>query len=183
MNRRVAALIVSVLAFSVVSIGCSEAGNEEARLPSDHQAARLPANDQALDRKVRELESGMSIEDVRARLGEPLGEQIESDPEVEMLFYGRWELFFEDDSLDRRVKYVIERPIPDPRVIDQKQKALDRKVLALRLGMSMAAVRSTFGTPDTYTIFKNAPGKEEGLSYEGWELTFVDGVLTHRQKR
>ena len=99
-----------------------------------------------------------------------------------MLFYGRWQLFFEDGRLDRRVKYVLERPFPDDSVVDQKERALDRKVLDLRLGTSLAAVKSKLGVPDTYTIYKNAPGKEEALSYEAWDLTFVDGALAHRQK-
>ncbi len=145
---------------------------------------RAPSNNPALDRKIQALRPGMSLNAVRAKLGKPLGERdFEKDPEIHMLFYGRWQLLFEDGKLDRRIKYVIERTPPEPAHIDKEERALQRVVLSLKPGVSKTVVRSALGPPDTYEIVKGAPHSKEVLSYELWELTFVDNALVLRNKR
>jgi hypothetical protein len=126
----------------------------------------------------------MSVEHVRAKLGEPIAENS-ADAEyafVENLMYGRWQLQFEDGSLERRIKVLRVRPIPvfSPRE-ERQDGALDRRVRSLRLGMPMEAVRARLGRAESYEIDRNVP-KEEFLSYGPWELTFIDGSLKHRQR-
>ena len=176
MQGRAATLVLVTV--GLVASGCSADSGSEA----EHKP---PRNSPALDKKVAALEPGMSTDNVEARLGEPFDENLrEVEPGITMLFYGRWRLDFEDGKLSRRIKYSPERPIRNDRGVEgQKERALDRKVLSLKPGTtSMATVRSQFGRPVTYEIVKNAPGKEVALSYEWWELTFVDGILVHRQR-
>lgn len=175
MDRHAAVLVLIVISMGVS--GCSnERGNGTDSWP--------PPNSKALDREVVALKPGMSLESVQARLGEPQSDRkFGGEPGVQMLFYDRWQLLFEDGHLARRIKYVFERPFPDPSTVDQKEKAFDRRVLDLKRGASISAIRSKFGPPDTYEIIRTVPRREEILAYELWELTFVDGALNHRQKR
>lgn len=173
MKRRVAALALCLVAIGGALIGCSEeSGNGGVPWP--------PPNSKALDRRVLALESGMSVERVRAELGEPLTENS-VDAEyavVENLMYGRWQLQFEDDSLMKRIKVLTNNPGLLLRV---GRAGLDRKVRSLKLGMPMVAVRARLGRPEAYEIDRNAP-KEEFLSYGAWELSFINGTLRHRQR-
>lgn len=175
MNRRVGALILGIAALTVATSGCGD------KTPSTE--VWLPKNSPALDRQIAELNRGMSVESVKARLGKPLSENTvdEGNRTVAMLFYGRWQLLFDDGKLDRRVKYVFERPIPKVGVDDQKERALDRRVLALRPGMPMGAIKSRLGVPDTFEIDRNDP-EEITLSYKYWRLAFVNGVLKLRNR-
>lgn len=100
-----------------------------------------------------------------------------------MLFYGRWQLLFENDMLDRRIKYVYQRPLPDPRVVDRREKTFDKRVFNLKRGLSISAIMSMLGPPDTYEIVQNKPRRKEILAYELWELTFIDGALKFKSKR
>lgn len=57
-------------------------------------------------------------------------------------------------------------------------QSLNRRVLALKPGTSIESARSQLGEP----ISDVTEGREDGLNYGSWQLTFVDGRLTRRSK-
>jgi hypothetical protein len=129
------------------------------------------------------LKQGTSVEGVRGWLGEPLATRTLGDePAVEMLFYGRWQLLFEDGKLANRVKYVNEHPIRVGASTERRERALAQRVLGLRRGVSRATIRSRFGVPKTIEITGDDP-REETLSYGAWHLIFVGGALRWRNRR
>jgi hypothetical protein len=184
MGGRAAPLAFALLAILLGGAGCSgELGGEDLPWP--------PPNDRALDREVLDLEQGISAGEIEEALGRPdsvSAVEPESDPAILMMFYGRWRLQLEEGGLAERIKYVFERPIPlepDPdemRSTRKRARALTRAVHELELGASIASVKSKLGAPGTYAIRGDAP-KEEVLTYpHGWELTFLDAALYHRQR-
>jgi len=174
MERRVWALALSITSLAAVA-GCGD-GNGSTE-------AQLPKNSPALSKRIATLSKGMTVGTVKTTLGEPLDETTvdEAGRTVEMLFYGNWQLLFDDGKLDKRVKYVWERPFPKLSVEEQKERAVNRQILALQRGMPMATVKARLGVPETYEIDGNTP-KEEVLSYEIWDLRFSNGVLKHRSQ-
>lgn len=57
-------------------------------------------------------------------------------------------------------------------------QSLTRRVLDLEPGASLEVARSRLGKP----ISEVNEGREDGLNYGRWQLTFVDGRLTRRSK-
>jgi len=56
----------------------------------------------------------------------------------------------------------------------------DRKVRALRRGMSIGAVRAEVGKPEAMQIFSSTPPREVTLWYGCWSMAFTAGKLVAR---
>ncbi len=164
MKRQVLPLIFVLAIFGVGVTACSgESGSSAIR-------------GKALDRAVLKLQSGMSVDDVRAKLGTPRLERTLGKEEV--LYYSLWQLVFEPGLKTRtRVYRAGYRPNIDI-------KALARKIQKLRLSMSIQDVRARLGVPEALEVIQNPPHEEESLWYGNgrWKLEFAVGRLVKKIK-
>jgi hypothetical protein len=166
MGRRLALSLGLLLAAAALA-GCSNV------LEADTELS--PGDRAALDRMVEALEPGMSTEEVRDELDGPHTETgVADEPTAVMVYgHGRWALYFEENRLDRRVKYPSLR---NPRG-NRDERGLDRRIRALHRGMGIAEVRATLGPPRSYEL---GAEREVVLWYGRWSLTFRDGALDTR---
>lgn len=165
MKCRAVALTLGLLIIGGGVNGCAE------------EVGRWTMNGRALDRKVLALQPGMSVEAVRAQLGEPSSEI--SLEEEEVLTYGEWRWRLVFITAERLESWTREYKSDD---WPTDSKALDRKVLKLQLGTSIEDVREKLGKPEALQIYRNVPHKEESLWYLPWKLSFTDGKLEFRTK-
>jgi hypothetical protein len=167
MGRRIAGPFLCLLLLAVGLGGCSNALEAETERSTREMAA--------LDRLVVALEPGISPAEVRDELGRPEAETgVEGEPTTMMVYAGgRWELHFEENRLDRRVKYPAVRR---SRGIGE-EGLLDRKIRALHRGMGIVTVRARLGSPRSYEL---GTEKEVVLWYGRWSLTFRGGALDTR---
>jgi hypothetical protein len=157
MKARVIA--ISVIALIGSSLACGQ---------SYSQAA-----DQAtLDRVAPGLPSGLSIDEVKNRLGEPRAQDEVEGGEI-VLTYGLWQLVFHP-SLYKRTRFYWGGIWP----ADRPVKPLDRQIRALKLGSGRRTVERQIGKTETWEIF--TPGSNERLWYgdERWKLQFKDRRLS-----
>lgn len=158
--------IVCALILGVGVAGCSQ------------ESATQVISRKALDRRILQLQQGASVESVEAELGGPVSEFTES-PERSALHYGPWLLLFNGQGLERRIRQ--RKPSHRPSI--SFTGAFDSKVLMLRLGMSLDAVRSKLGQPQWYEeVFEGSAYPEKVLRYGPWELSFSQGELARRTR-
>jgi hypothetical protein len=138
------------------------------------QNASQAADLKDLDRVVPRLPSGLSIEEVEERLGEPEARfGVEQGGTATVLTYRLWQVVFSPNLYMR-----IRRYRGGYRHADRQPVAsLDRKVHELKLGSSRRTVEQKLGKTETWQIltFK----KDERLWYGRgrWKLHFVDRRL------
>jgi hypothetical protein len=156
-------LKIRVVAISLVFlIGSSLACGQNAS-----QAAGL----KDLDRVVPRLPSGLSIEEVEERLGESEA-RFEVEGSETVLTYRLWQVVFRP-NLYKRTRLYRAGYWPAGRPV----APLDRKIRALKLGISRHIVERKLGKTEAWQIltFK----EDERLWYGGgrWKLHFVDRRL------
>jgi len=152
--------------FSLVTItGCGQS--------SESQGVTSPT---ALEQAIRSLDQGMSAEEVRARLGEPLAEPGK-DPSESSLQYPGWLLLFNEQGLERRIRQRSPGG-PTGRLLGT---ALNSAVLRLAPGMPIRTVRSRLGRPQIVEeVFRSSSPPEIILRYGPWELAFANRALRQR---
>jgi hypothetical protein len=93
---------VAATALAVGATGCTEEAERELE-----KLERSTTNNKALNRKVGAIPLGTSVESVKARLGKPDNYQVmnSSYGKTEFLYYGQWQLSFENGKLDSKNKY------------------------------------------------------------------------------
>jgi hypothetical protein len=129
------------------------------------------------------LDQGTSIESVRSQFGKPVSEFSQGKEAV--LYYGTWQLEFANGRLKRKTRYFRvkqgkESPIRE--ASRREGEALDREVLMLHPGMSIAVVRARLGPPKGREEEFEGTGRRQILRYGVWELVFSEGRLTRRTK-
>lgn len=137
------------------------------------QNASRAAGLKDLDRVVPRLPSGLSLEEVEERLGEPEA-RVELNlggPET-VLTYRLWQVVFRPSLYKRTRSYPTGdwssgRPVAP----------LDRKIRALKVGISRRTVERKLGKTETWQVLDF--GSDERLWYgDGrWKLHFVDRKL------
>jgi hypothetical protein len=141
---------------------------------SSSQAAGQAAGLKHLDRVVPHLPSGLSIEEVEERLGEPEARvELEVGGPETALTYRLWQVAF-SPSLYKRTRIYI----AGERLADQQPVALlDRKVRALKLKSSREIVEQELGKTEAWQVLNF--GSNERLWYGNgrWKLHFVDRRL------
>jgi len=137
---------------------------------NDTQAADRPDLDQVVPR----LPSGLSIAEVEERLGEPQ-RQYEPEGSGIALTYGVWDVVFHP-SLYLRTRLYLAGYWPANRPV----APLDRKVRALKLGISRRTVEQDIGKPEAWEIL--IFGSKERLWYGNgrWKLHLVDRRLSEK---
>lgn len=156
---KILVIAISIIAVIGSSLACGQ---------GDTQAAELGA----LDRLVPRLPNGLSIDEVEERLGEPLARDEVEETEV-ALTYDHWQLVF-DPSLLRRTRFYLGGYWPANRPV----APLDRKVRALKLGISRRTVERDLGKTEAWEIL--TIGSNERLWYGNgrWKLHFSDRRLS-----
>jgi outer membrane protein assembly factor BamE (lipoprotein component of BamABCDE complex) len=101
-TRRCALALVAVTALTFTLAGCTEEVEKEF-----DKLERSTTNNKALNKKVASVPLGSSVESVRAKLGKPDSYQVMNNEfgKTEYLYYGQWQLSFEDGQLDSKNKY------------------------------------------------------------------------------
>lgn len=127
-----------------------------------------------LDRVVPRLPSGLSIEEVEDRLGEPEGRvDLEVGGPETVLTYRLWQVVF-SPSLYKRSRDYPAGDSPNGRPV----APLDRKVHALKLGSSRKTVEQKLGKTETWQVLDF--GSNERLWYGNgrWKLHFSNRHLS-----
>lgn len=155
--------VVPLLVIAIAMGGCGESSESD------------PLTGRVLSEEIAQLSQGLSEQTVIDRLGEPLAEfHHGSDTE---LSYGAWQLSFVNDELQRRS--LVFAPQHGQRL--KQTPKLERTILRLRLGSSIADVEAWLGIPQVvYVIYEDDPSPIKVLRYGPWQLTFVDGRLEQR---
>ena len=93
---------VAAVALALGVTGCTEEAERELE-----KLERSTTNNKALNRKVGAIPLGTAINSVKARLGKPDNYQVmnSSYGKTEFLYYGQWQLSFENGKLDSKNKY------------------------------------------------------------------------------
>jgi hypothetical protein len=154
----VVAILIVFLAAS--SLSCGQNASQAAELHD-------------LDRIVPRLPSGLSIEEVEERLGEPEAQfVVETGGPETVLTYRLWQLVFRP-NLYKRTRFYRAGQWPPGRPL----APLDRKIRALKLGISRHTVEQKVGKTETWQVL--ILGEDERLWYGGgrWKLHFVDRRL------
>jgi hypothetical protein len=106
MRKRIAVLGVGAVALlGVASSGCTEE-LEQASKAAD-KLEKMSTENPELDKQVRGISLGTSVDQVQSELGTPDSRQEmnSSYAKSEYLYYGKWQLTFTDGSLDSKNKY------------------------------------------------------------------------------
>jgi len=133
------------------------------------------------DKQILAVPQGASLAVVEDRLGEPASEVTTGEETV--FNYGPWRLVAEDGHLARRIK--SRRTTQGEFTIPSKheERALDQKILAIKLGTSIAKVKEILGAPEQdEEVFEGVTHPVVVLGYGAWELSFRKGVLKERAK-
>ncbi len=98
-------MVLIAIAAALIAIsgsGCTEEVEKEL-----DKLERSTTNNKALNRKVAAIPLGTSVESVKAKLGKPDDYQVmnSSYGKSEYLYYGQWQLTFENGTLDSKNKY------------------------------------------------------------------------------
>lgn|GEM_PF-4399642 len=136
---------------------------------NDTQAAERLSSDR-LDRVVPRLPSGLSIEEVEERLGEPEAKfEVELGGSETVLTYRLWQVVFRPNLYMRTRRYAA-----GYRHADQPVGPLDRKVRALELGIPRETIEGNLGPTETWQILTF--GNNERLWYGRgrWKLHLMD---------
>lgn len=105
LKRRTVGAVLAVAALGVGSMGLAGC-TEEVEKELD-KLEKSTTNNKQLNRKVASIPLGASIEEVKAKLGKPDNYQVMNTQygKTEYLYYGQWQLSFEDGTLDSKNKY------------------------------------------------------------------------------
>jgi hypothetical protein len=157
---------VSWVAFALLALtvsGCGGSGGEAVKSP------------EAVNRQILHLEQGVSVDEVKAQIGEPDVEStVGSNDELR---YGIWQLAFTDGRLNTRSKVIAPKQSPSV----SEPGALSKTVRGLHLGAKLGNVEAILGIPEVvYVVYEGRAEPVRVLRYGSWELTFVDGALTLR---
>jgi len=139
---------------------------------SSSQATGQAAGLKHLDRVVPRLPSGLSIEEVEERLGEPDARfELEVGGPETVLHYRLWEVAFSPSLYKRSRRY------PAGERLDEPAALVDRKVRALKLGSSRETVEQELGKTESWQVLDF--GSNERLWYGNgrWKLHFSDRRL------
>lgn len=130
-----------------------------------------------LDRIVPRLPSGLSIEEIEERLGEPEA-RFEVEGSETVLTYRLWQVVFRPNLYKRTRRYAAGYRQAEGEPV----ASLDRKVRALELGSSRKTVERELGKTENWQVLTF--GKDERLWYGRgrWKLHFVDRRLAGRVK-
>jgi hypothetical protein len=152
-------ILISIVALLIPTLGCGQSATQA------EAAGRL-------DQVVPRLPSGLSVEEVEARLGEPR-DKFEAEGSEIVLTYGLWQVVFHP-SLYKRSRYYRGGYWP----ADRPVAPLDRKIKALKLGSSRRIVEREIGKTETWQVL--AFGSNERLWYGNgrWKLQFKDRRLS-----
>jgi hypothetical protein len=151
-------VVIATVALLASSLACGQ---------SDNQAAAAGSFEQVVPR----LPTGLSVEEVEARLGEPRDKFEAEDSEI-VLAYGLWQVVFHP-SLYKRTRIYPAHHWPANRPVGP----LDRKIRALKLGLFRRTVELKIGKTETWQVLDL--GTNERLWYGNgrWKLHLVDGRL------
>jgi len=130
-----------------------------------------------LDRVIPRLPSGLSVEEVEERLGEPDARfELEVGGPETALTYGLWEVAFSPSLYKRSRRYPA-----GERLEDRPVAPLDRKIRALNLGSSRGAVEHELWKTEEWQVLDF--GTNERLWYGNgrWKLHFVDRKLAGKR--
>jgi hypothetical protein len=154
------AAAISVVLLSFSSLSCGQNASQAAQLPD-------------LDRVVPRLPSGLSVEEVEERLGEPEARfEVELGGSETVLTYRLWQVVFRP-SLYKRTRHYLAGDWPAGRPL----APLDRKIRALKLGISKKTVERELGRTEAWQVLDF--GSNERLWYGNgrWKLHFVSRKL------
>jgi hypothetical protein len=162
-------LKIRILAISLVfligsSLACGQ-NTSQAAGPKD------------LDRVIPRLPSGLSIGEVEERLGEPDARfELEVGGPETVLTYGLWEVAFSPSLYKRSRGYPAGEELGD-----RPAAPLDRKIRALKLGISRGAVEHELGRTEAWQVLDF--GSNERLWYGNgrWKLHFSDQRLSGKR--
>jgi hypothetical protein len=144
---------------------------------SSSQAAGQAAGLKHLDRVVPHLPSGLSIEEVEERLGEPEARfELEvGGPETD-LTYGLWDVAFSPSLYKRTRRYPA-----GERLADRPAAPLGPKIRALKLGSSRGTVEQELGKTEAWQVLDF--GSNERLWYGNgrWKLHLVNRKLAGKR--
>jgi hypothetical protein len=163
--------VVTLLKVGVVVLGLGFVG-------CSNGAESIPLSPREFRQKVLQLKQGANAKSVKAELGEPVSEFAEPVQRT-TLNYRSWQLFFDKEGLERRVR----QKRPFPRRLTTANSSFDSSVQELQRGMSVASVRRRLGTPEWYEeAFEENPDPEIILRYGPWEVIFIHGKLAYRMR-
>ena len=156
-------VVISVVFLAGSSLACGQTAS---------QAAEQPLGRQDLDRVIPRLPSGLSTEEVEERLGEPEAKFEVEDSEV-VLTYRLWQVVFRPSLYKRTRRYLA-----GDRRGDQPVAPLDRKVRALKLGISREPADKELGKTEAWQVLDF--GSNERLWYGNgrWKLHFSNRHLS-----
>lgn len=125
-----------------------------------------------LDRVIPRLSSGLSIEEVEERLGEPeVRFEVGMGSEA-VLTYRLWQVVFRPSPYKRTRRYPAgDRPNGRP------VAPLDRKIRALKLGISRQTVERKIGKTETWQVLDFGSNERVWYGNGRWKLHFVDRSL------
>jgi len=141
------------------------------------QNASQAAGPKNLDRVIPRLPSGLSVEEVEERLGEPDARfELEVGGPETALNYGLWQVAFSPSLYKRTRSYPA-----GERLGDRPGAPLDRKIRALDPGISREAVEKELGKAESWQVLDF--GRNERLWYGNgrWKLHFSDRRLTGKR--
>ena len=163
-------LALTVCVFSVAALlaGCGSG--------QTHRAVASPTDGQILA-----VPQGAPLAVIEERLGKPSSEVTTGEEAV--FYYGPWRLVAVNGRLAQRIKSRVsakgEFTIPS----DSEEKEVDKKILAMKPGTSIAKVRVILGAPEQdEVVFEGGAHPVVVLGYGAWELSFRNGKLKERTK-
>lgn len=134
-----------------------------------------------LDERVPRIPQGASVAAIESRLGVPVSTATVGDETV--LSYGLWRLVVEGDHLARQIRSRRTGHTDGSGAGDREGKRLDRKVLRIKRGTSIADVKAMLGVPEhDEEVFEGTRQAEVILSFGAWILSFRNGELRQRTK-
>lgn len=160
MKIRIVAISLVLLVSS--SVACGQTASQAAGLKD-------------LDRMVPRLPSGLSIEEVEERLGEPEQKfETKVGGTETVLTYRLWQVVFRPNLYMRIRRYAA----GDRHAEEQPVAVVDRKVRALKMGSSRQTVERELGKTEAWQI--RTFGEAERLWYGRgrWKLFFTDRHLS-----
>lgn len=119
---------------------------------------------------------GAPVDEVLNGLGPPISTTSEGNREE--LNYGPWQIVVNDGIVER--KTIVRRPPPSNR---RTGKVSAKEILGLARGLALRSVQRLFGAPEArYESWEGRNERVAVLRYGEWQLTFVDGRLTQRER-
>lgn len=151
---------ISVVFLAGSSLSCGQTASQAADRPD-------------LDRVVPRLPSGLSIEEVEERLGEPEDKfEVEvGDPEV-VLTYRLWQVVFRPSLYKRTRRYLA-----GERQGNRPVARLDREIRELPRGSSRAVIERKLGKTEAWQILEFKKRERVWYGNGRWKLSLRNGLL------